>query len=303
MGEPVGLNIGCMDFDAALDFYTRELGFRLDMITPADAPRLAALSGHGITLRLCAEPVARQSGRTGWAKGRAGMEYRDLIPDRCGGRYIASHIRIPNGGPVPDYVHYHKVRFQMIYCRRGWVRAVYEDQGPPFVMNEGDCVLQPPEIRHRVLESSAGLEVVEISCPAEHETWRDHALQLPTANLRPARDFSGHQFVRHIASDARWQREPDGVFESRDTGIAEATRGLAGARVLRLPPQRQPAPRTHTGEFLFYFLLTGEVRLHGPSIGERTLVPDDPCHIPAGTTHTLTAVAPSELLEVLLPPA
>ena len=52
-----------------------------------------------------------------WHAGRAGMAYRDLIPDRLGGRFIASHIRIHAGGPVPDYVHYHAVRFQMIYCR------------------------------------------------------------------------------------------------------------------------------------------------------------------------------------------
>ena len=34
--------------------------------------------------------------------GRAGMRYRDLIPDRWGGRFIASHITIPDAGPVPD---------------------------------------------------------------------------------------------------------------------------------------------------------------------------------------------------------
>jgi hypothetical protein len=48
------------------------------------------------------------------------MQYRDLLPSRLGGRYIASHIRIPDGGPVPDYVHYHRVRFQMIFCKAGW---------------------------------------------------------------------------------------------------------------------------------------------------------------------------------------
>ena len=108
------------------------------------------------------------------------MQYRDLIPDRQGGRYIASHIRIPDGGPVPDYVHFHEIRFQLIYCYRGWVRVVYEDQGEPFVMNAGDCVLQPPLIRHRVLESSAGLEVVEIGVPAVHATHVDHERALPT---------------------------------------------------------------------------------------------------------------------------
>jgi len=44
-----------------------------------------------------------------WVIGRAGMLYRDLIPDRLGGGIIASHIRIPDGGPVPDMVHYHTI--------------------------------------------------------------------------------------------------------------------------------------------------------------------------------------------------
>ena len=43
------------------------------------------------------------------AAGRAGMVYRDLIPDRLGGAFIASHITIPEGGPVPDYVHHHDI--------------------------------------------------------------------------------------------------------------------------------------------------------------------------------------------------
>src|SRR6185436_13024852 len=109
-----------------------------------------------------------------WTRGRAGMRYRDLIPGRQGGRFIASHIAIPEGGPVADYVHHHFVRVQLIYCHRGWVRVVYEDQGAPFMLEAGDCVLQPPGIRHRVLESSVGLEVIEIGSPAVHETFADH---------------------------------------------------------------------------------------------------------------------------------
>ena len=46
-------------------------------------------------------------------------------------------------------------------------------------MEAGELVLQPPLIRHRVLESSPGLEVVEISAPALHETFADHDLKLP----------------------------------------------------------------------------------------------------------------------------
>ena len=119
------------------------------------------------------------------------MRYRDLIPDRWGGSFVASHITIPEGGPVPDYVHFHKVRFQMIFVKSGWVRLVYEDQGDPFVMVAGDCVLQPPEIRHRVLESSPGLEVIEIGCPALHETIADWSLALPNGRGEAARAWDG----------------------------------------------------------------------------------------------------------------
>ena len=108
------------------------------------------------------------------------MVYRDLLPEREGGRFIASHITIADGGPVPDYVHHHDIRFQVIHCVRGWVRVVYEDQGEPFTMHAGDTVLQPPHIRHRVLESSPGLEVFEVTAPAEHPTFVEHDITLPT---------------------------------------------------------------------------------------------------------------------------
>jgi quercetin dioxygenase-like cupin family protein len=308
------VSIACVTLEAVLAFYTEELGFRLDMIMPADDPRLAVVSGYGITVRLervggPAEPVpgdagglviSRISGGAAWGAGRARMLYRDLIPDRLGGRFIASHIRIVDGGPVPDYVHFHKIRFQMIYCRRGWVRVVYEDQGAPFVMHEGDCVLQPPEIRHRVLESSAGLEVVEIGTPAEHETWRDHALDLPTTVVRAERDFGGQRFVRHVAADAVWQRDVGGVV-FRDTGIGAATRGLASARVLRAIP---PAlPLKHQGEFLLLYVLSGELTLHADGHGSQRLVADDSCVVPADTHFALDADGDCELLEVRLPNA
>src|ERR1019366_7677419 len=102
---------------------------------------------------------------------------------------------------------------------------VYEDQGPAFVLAAGDCVLQPPRIRHRVLEASPGLEVVELGCPALHETVSDHDMALPTGRDLPGRDFDGQVFARHVAADAPWTAEAG--FERRDTGLRAATRGLA----------------------------------------------------------------------------
>ena len=44
--------VPCDDLDASLAFFCEHLGFRLDMIMPADAPRIALVSGHGLALRL-----------------------------------------------------------------------------------------------------------------------------------------------------------------------------------------------------------------------------------------------------------
>ena len=37
---------------ADLPFFTKVLGFRLDMIFPADNPEVAVLSGHGLRIRI-----------------------------------------------------------------------------------------------------------------------------------------------------------------------------------------------------------------------------------------------------------
>jgi quercetin dioxygenase-like cupin family protein len=246
--------------------------------------------------------VSKMAGGASWGVGRAGMLYRDLIPEREGGRFIASHIRIPEGGPVPDYVHFHKIRFQMIYCYKGWVRLVYEDQGPPFVMQAGDCVLQPPEIRHRVLESSGGLEVIEIGCPAEHMTCVEHAIPLPTGKLDPARDFGGQRYVLHVAAKAEWQPWRLAGFLARDTGIGAATDGLAGVKVARVAGATKGETTTHAGEFLFLFVLAGSVRLAAAGHPDERLLTGDAVTIPAGLAHSLTACsADLELLEVCLP--
>lgn len=137
-----------------------------------------------------------------WTVGRAGMLYRDLTPDDLKTTAIVSQIRLPFDGEVPDYVHYHKVEFQMIRCTRGRIKVVYEDQGEPFWLEEGDWVIQPPEIRHRVLECEAGSEVIEITMPADHETHADHNITLPNDRYDPQRDFNGQRFVRFIAQKA-----------------------------------------------------------------------------------------------------
>jgi mannose-6-phosphate isomerase-like protein (cupin superfamily) len=299
--------VPCFDLDETLSFFLNSLGFRVEMITPADNPNTAIISGYGvrlclrsggsgkdITLRLNSNhrktqtlhapngttveiinsstgvvlPELKESlvvtpltSDASWTVGRAGMRYRDLIPSRLGGAFIASHIHIPNGGPVPDYVHFHRIKFQMIYCKRGWVRVVYEDQGESFVMNAGDCVLQPPEIRHRVLESSDNLEVIEIGAPAEHETFAEHTITLPTPTSRPDRDFSGQRFVRHIADQTPWLPWRHSGFEARNTGIDLATSGYANAMTIRANKRSVITESKHQNQLMFLFVLSGSATL------------------------------------------
>jgi len=289
----LALRLLCAASEHAPRHLTGPGGLRVELVDVASPVEVPA--GHQEFV------LTRLEGDGAWGLGRAGMRYRDLIPGRLGGRFVASHIRIPEGGPVPDYVHYHKIRFQMIFCKAGWTRLVYEDQGDPFLLQPGDCVLQPPEIRHRVLEASPGLEVIEIGCPAVHETLADHVLKLPTGRVLPERRFAGQRFVRHVAASARWVPWRSSAFLARDTGIAEATGGLAGARVVRARAQPAEDEFAHAGELRFLFVLEGELELSGEAIGHHRLRPGDSCVLPAGTRHGLASGPGLEMLEVTLP--
>lgn len=339
-----------------LPFYTKVLGLRLDMITPADNPEVAVLSGHGLRIRLqkgAAESpgtiriltddpdrfaagqrrlvapngtvieigdlnpplilpptehafvVRRLADQAPWIIGRAGMNYRDLIPSRLGGAVIASHIRIPDGGPVPDMVHFHKVGFQLIFCIKGWVDVVYEDQGPPIRLSAGDCFIQPPQIRHRVLLASDGIEVIEIGVPAEHVTEIDHAMALPTPQLRPDREWQGQRFVHNVGAQGRFAPFRIPGFEARDTTINANTGGVASVQVVRpIANARKAAPpwTRHDGDILFNFVLAGGMTLEGEGKAPYRLTTGDAFVIPPGLATRYTEPAEGlELLEVALP--
>jgi quercetin dioxygenase-like cupin family protein len=234
-----------------------------DLVMPAPAPLLV---------------VSQPTAEAAWNVGRAQMQYRDLIPGRQGGRFIASHIRIPNGGPVPDWVHFHRVHYQLIFILKGWVRVVYEHQGPPFVMHAHDCVLQPRQIRHRVLECSDGLEVLEIGCPAEHDTLADPTMALPTADIRADRVFDGQRFVCAQAVGARWADVAAGT--RRDLGLASATDGLIDGALVRVRDLHRHTP---CPELRFWFGLKGEgvLRVDG---AEHPLGPGTAVAVPGNAT-------------------
>ena len=288
--------IVCEDLNLAIDDLKRE-GFRLDVIYPADDPQCAVLSSADEVALLAtpdaaplpdrlprfeAEFVLTRAGASS-GEGRAGMLYRDLIPSRLGGRYIASHISIPEGGPVSDWVHYHRITLHMIYVRRGWVRVVYEDQGEPFRLREGDLVLQPPLIRHRVLESSPGLEVVEVSAPAIHATYADHELDLPNGS-NPGRVYGGQYFLHHVAADTPWTSADEGL--AQDTQMDMASSGLAQVRTLRPRNGDNLSFGGHGGELVFGFVLDGSAVLDYRGLHE--VGPADAFVIPPGQAWRLT---------------
>lgn len=245
--------------------------------------------------------VRRLAEQAPWIVGRAGMHYRDLIPDRLGGSIIASHIRIPDGGPVPDMVHYHSVGFQLIFCYKGWVDLVYEDQGEPFRLHAGNCVIQPPEIRHRVLYASDNIEVIEIGVPAEHVTTIDHELELPTPHHRPDREFDGQVFVHHKADEADWTPFRLPGFIARDTLISRHTKGVAGVHVLK-PDSADVEWSRHDADIHFSFVMQGSLTLEGDGVAAQALEAGDAFVIPPGfATRYSAASSDLEILEVCLP--
>jgi hypothetical protein len=103
---------------------------------------------------------------------RAYAQYRDLgFADATQGLAQAHVIRLV--GPCdPDEVsklHFHDVDFQMVYVLKGWVKTYMEGQGET-LMQEGSAWIQPPRIKHLILDYSDDVELLEVILPAEFKT-------------------------------------------------------------------------------------------------------------------------------------
>jgi len=99
-------------------------------------------------------------------------QYRDLgIAAATGGLATAQVIKmIPPCDPAEvSKRHFHDVEFQMIYVLKGWMKGEYEGAGV-VTMREGSCWLQPPKIKHTVLDYSDDCELLEIIMPADFDT-------------------------------------------------------------------------------------------------------------------------------------
>ena len=102
---------------------------------------------------------------------RAYALYRDLgIAPATAGLCQAHVIRFL--GPCTDDVrkrHYHETELQLVYVLKGWMKNEFEGHGEQ-LMQAGSCWVQPPGIRHTVLDYSDDCEVLEIIVPADFNT-------------------------------------------------------------------------------------------------------------------------------------
>ena len=98
------------------------------------------------------------------------FEYRDLgIKAATNNDYVAHVIRAVPGRKSDGEWHTHDLNFQMVYVTKGWVIFEYEGVGEQ-ILRAGSCVLQPPGIKHREVQHSDDMELIEIASPAEFTT-------------------------------------------------------------------------------------------------------------------------------------
>ena len=136
----------------------------LRMAAKRKAPRPRAKKQTFVASHL--DPDAFEGGLRSYAK------YRDLgIAAATGGRARAHVIKMlpPCDPEVVSKRHYHDVEFQMIYVLKGWIKGEYDGAGV-VIMREGSCWLQPPKIKHSVLDYSDDCELLEIILPADFAT-------------------------------------------------------------------------------------------------------------------------------------
>lgn len=103
------------------------------------------------------------------------FEYRDLgILKATEGKAVAHVIRARKGTNATGEWHRHEVSIQFFYVLKGWAVFEYEGHGV-HRLEAGSCVHQPPGIRHREIEHSADLELIEIVLPGDFKTIPDPA--------------------------------------------------------------------------------------------------------------------------------
>jgi hypothetical protein len=136
------------------------------------------------------KPDAFKEGLRSYAK------YRDLDMAAATNGLVQAHVikMVPPCDPaVVSKRHYHDVEFQMIYVLKGWMKGEFEGAGV-VTMREGTCWLQPPRIKHTVLDipmiasywRSSCRQISALSSCSGRATKRDpvHARLSRRGNLR-----------------------------------------------------------------------------------------------------------------------
>jgi quercetin dioxygenase-like cupin family protein len=103
---------------------------------------------------------------------RSYASYRDLGTSKATGGMVQAHVirfKPPCDPKVVSKRHFHDVEFQMVYVLKGWLKTELEGQGA-ITMKAGSAWIQPPRIRHAVLDYSDDCEVLEIVLPADFKT-------------------------------------------------------------------------------------------------------------------------------------
>ncbi len=98
------------------------------------------------------------------------FEYRKLGLDKLTNGKVGALVARARPGMHPDApTHAHTLDFQFVYVLKGWVEFEYEGYGRHKLV-AGSTVYQPPGIRHKEIDHSDDLELLEITMPAEFET-------------------------------------------------------------------------------------------------------------------------------------
>ena len=98
--------------------------------------------------------------------------YRDLGMAAATGGMVQAHVIrfVPPCRPEEvSKLHYHDVDFQMVYVLKGWIKTEFDGEGA-IVMRTGSSWLQPPRIKHKVLDYSDDFEHFAIVLPADFKT-------------------------------------------------------------------------------------------------------------------------------------
>ena len=129
------------------------------------APNLTARGPQRFTVSHLNEADFRRDGLRPYAL------YRDLGIEKATAGLCQAHV-IRLLSPCTDEVrkrHLHDTELQLVYVLKGWMKNEFEGHGEQ-MMSAGSCWLQPPNIKHTVLDYSADCEVLEIIVPADFKT-------------------------------------------------------------------------------------------------------------------------------------